>query len=180
MFRLLQRQQRKCLHPSVKFPVRSTESARVAREAVQDAELANERVQGLSESAQKIGEVIGLINDVASQTNLLALNATIEAARAGEAGKGFAVVRDGSEITGGSDGQGDRGNRIPGRGNPECDKPRRRGDPGYRQDDRQGGWHCDRHCDGHGTAAHGDGRNSRAVYRMRQPVHRRYRRISRM
>ena len=68
------------------------ESARVAREAVQDAELANERVQGLSESAQKIGEVIGLINDVASQTNLLALNATIEAARAGEAGKGFAVV----------------------------------------------------------------------------------------
>lgn len=68
------------------------ESARIAREAVQDSELANERVQGLAEAAKKIGEVIGLINDIASQTNLLALNATIEAARAGEAGKGFAVV----------------------------------------------------------------------------------------
>ena len=49
-------------------------------------------VRSLAEAAQKIGEVVKLINDIAAQTNLLALNATIEAARAGDAGKGFAVV----------------------------------------------------------------------------------------
>ena len=46
----------------------------------------------MSETAQRIGEVVKLINEIAAQTNLLALNATIEAARAGDAGKGFAVV----------------------------------------------------------------------------------------
>ena len=49
-------------------------------------------VQTLAQAVGKIGEVVDLINDIASQTNLLALNATIEAARAGDAGKGFAVV----------------------------------------------------------------------------------------
>ena len=69
-----------------------TQSARIASKAVDDAKRTDNTVQGLNEAAQKIGEVVKLINDIAGQTNLLALNATIEAARAGEAGKGFAVV----------------------------------------------------------------------------------------
>ncbi|MEI6557359.1 MAG: methyl-accepting chemotaxis protein [Rhodospirillaceae bacterium] len=71
---------------------RVTESSRMAVAAVDEANRTNATITSLSEAAQKIGEVVQLINDIASQTNLLALNATIEAARAGEAGKGFAVV----------------------------------------------------------------------------------------
>ncbi|MDR2883712.1 MAG: methyl-accepting chemotaxis protein [Deferribacteraceae bacterium] len=54
----------------------------------------NETVDNLAESSIKIGEILGVINDIADQTNLLALNAAIEAARAGDAGRGFAVVAD--------------------------------------------------------------------------------------
>ncbi len=71
---------------------RVTHSSEIASGAVKEAEAANAKVESLAEAAQKIGEVVSLINDIADQTNLLALNATIEAARAGEAGKGFAVV----------------------------------------------------------------------------------------
>ena len=67
-------------------------SAAIAQDAVNRAEETKRIVAGLSDAAEKIGAVIGLIEQVAEQTNLLALNATIEAARAGEAGKGFAVV----------------------------------------------------------------------------------------
>jgi methyl-accepting chemotaxis protein len=64
----------------------------VSTEAVEQANSTNGVVSGLANSAQSIGEVVGLISDIAEQTNLLALNATIESARAGEAGRGFAVV----------------------------------------------------------------------------------------
>ena len=60
--------------------------------AVTQADDTNAKVKALAEAAQKIGDVVTLINEIAGQTNLLALNATIEAARAGEMGKGFAVV----------------------------------------------------------------------------------------
>jgi len=60
--------------------------------AVSQARQTTDVVAGLSDEAQRIGDVVRLINDIAAQTNLLALNATIEAARAGEAGRGFAVV----------------------------------------------------------------------------------------
>ncbi|MEQ9172378.1 MAG: HAMP domain-containing methyl-accepting chemotaxis protein [Rhodospirillales bacterium] len=69
-----------------------TQSTRVADEASASAQAANEKVKGLVRSAQRVGEVVEIITDIAQQTNMLALNATIEAARAGDAGKGFAVV----------------------------------------------------------------------------------------
>ena len=70
----------------------------IARNSVAQAERTNATVAGLADAANRIGEIVALINSIAAQTNLLALNATIEAARAGDAGKGFAVVA--SEVKG--------------------------------------------------------------------------------
>jgi methyl-accepting chemotaxis protein len=60
--------------------------------AVEEAQSTDGEMTTLADSAQKIGDIVKLIQTIAGQTNLLALNATIEAARAGEAGRGFAVV----------------------------------------------------------------------------------------
>jgi methyl-accepting chemotaxis protein len=60
--------------------------------AVERADVTDAKVGGMAAAADRVGDVVKLITDIASRTNLLALNATIEAARAGEAGKGFAVV----------------------------------------------------------------------------------------
>ena len=68
------------------------QSAQMTGRAVSDTQRTDKIVRALADGAQKIGEVVGLITNIAGQTNLLALNATIEAARAGDAGKGFAVV----------------------------------------------------------------------------------------
>jgi methyl-accepting chemotaxis protein len=69
-----------------------TRSAEMSGKAAEEARRTNMVVEGLATGTHKIGEVVTLIQNIASQTNLLALNATIEAARAGEHGRGFAVV----------------------------------------------------------------------------------------
>jgi methyl-accepting chemotaxis protein len=71
---------------------RVIEANTIVQSAESKVTATNLEFAGLSNAAQKIGDVIKLIQTISGQTNLLALNATIEAARAGEAGRGFAVV----------------------------------------------------------------------------------------
>lgn len=75
---------------------KSSQSATEARAIAHDGQEVLQNLvgsmEGISESSQKITDIIGLIDTLASQTNLLALNAAVEAARAGDAGRGFAVV----------------------------------------------------------------------------------------
>lgn len=68
--------------------IESADGVRGQADALKDS------MEQLGVEAKEIGNVLGVINDIADQTNLLALNAAIEAARAGDAGRGFAVVAD--------------------------------------------------------------------------------------
>jgi hypothetical protein len=69
-----------------------SDASRASQAAVASANSAQVTIQGLSQAAIEIDDIVAAISTIAQQTNLLALNATIEAARAGDAGKGFAVV----------------------------------------------------------------------------------------
>jgi len=124
-----------------------TQSTEIASQAVEEANRTNITVQGLSAAAQKIGDVVKLISDIASQTNLLALNATIEAARAGEAGRGFAVVASEVKSLASQTGKGQPGGYLgAGRHHAGGHQRGRRSHQEYRRNDRRHGRDRNDHC----------------------------------
>ncbi len=72
----------------------SNEAADSASDGTKQMDIMLQSMSEITNSSQKITEIISVINGIAEQTNLLALNAAIEAARAGESGRGFSVVAD--------------------------------------------------------------------------------------
>jgi methyl-accepting chemotaxis protein len=69
-------------------------AAGVMNDIRQRTEAGARKIMKLGEKSQKIGKILGIINDIAAETKMLSLNAAIEASRAGEAGKGFSVVAE--------------------------------------------------------------------------------------
>jgi len=132
-------------------------STNAASRAVSEAENANAQVNGLVESAQRIGEVVNLISEIAGQTNLLALNATIESARAGEA----RLCRrcSGGEIAGRADRTGDGRNLVEDRRDPGCQRAVGRGHQAYRHRDRRGQRRLQRDRQRRARARHSDAGN---------------------
>ena len=114
-----------------------TRSAEIADKAADEARRTNSVVEELAAGTQKIGEVVTLIQSIASQTNLLALNATIEAARAGEHGTGICRGGERSQGAGQSDREGDGRNLRADAGHPDRHRRGRQRHPGDRRNHRR-------------------------------------------